>query len=204
MKNNEEERSERQVVDKMATRQDESGDAPRVACELGESEYMKNKIFGYFGRDFLRGKLPKLRKIPIKRRSLCDPPSPTSPNGVPPQSTRSIPFTQAENITKNSLVSLSDLISEVDFSPRHSPNLPWVPRVPPHQRIRVLLREHRNPCSEIEGFLRPNEFFLSENANILKMLTRFLRSWLRKRSSGRAKVRRRSFYPQGSLEMRNV
>ncbi|KAK9120895.1 hypothetical protein Syun_018512 [Stephania yunnanensis] len=114
-------------------------------------------------------KLPKLRKIPIKRRSQAILQAQQALIEYL-HSTRSIPFTHAENITKNSLVSLSDLISKVDFSPQtFSRTFPRFLRYHPINEFEFFFESIGIPCSEIEGFLRPNEFFLSENANILNL-----------------------------------
>ncbi|KAK9144583.1 hypothetical protein Sjap_004486 [Stephania japonica] len=114
-------------------------------------------------------KLPKLRKIPIRRRSQAILQAQQALTEYL-HSTRSLPFTHAENISKNSLVSLSDLISKVDFSPQtFSRSFPRFLRYHPINEFEFFFESIGIPCSEIEDFLRPNEFFLSENANILNV-----------------------------------
>ncbi|KAK9113553.1 hypothetical protein Syun_020350 [Stephania yunnanensis] len=103
-------------------------------------------------------KLPKLRKIPIKRRSQAILQAQQALMEYL-HNTRSIPFTHAENITKNSLVSLSDLISEVDFSPQtFSVTFPGFLGYHPINEFEFFFESIGIPCSEIEGFFRPNEY----------------------------------------------
>ncbi|KAK9120888.1 hypothetical protein Syun_018505 [Stephania yunnanensis] len=97
-------------------------------------------------------KLPKLQKIPIKRRSQAILLAQQALIEYL-HSTRSIPFTHAENITKNSLVSLSDLISKVDFSPQtFSRSFPRFLRYHPIDEFDFFFESIGIPYWEIKGF----------------------------------------------------
>ncbi|KAK9144578.1 hypothetical protein Sjap_004481 [Stephania japonica] len=114
-------------------------------------------------------KLPKLRKIPNHQR----------PKAILQAqkalteyfyNTRSLPFSCAENISNNALVSLCDLIAKVDFSPQtFSSGFSRFLRYHPIDEFDFFFESIGIPYSEIKGFVRPNEFFLSQNANILNV-----------------------------------
>ncbi|XP_010275376.1 PREDICTED: transcription termination factor MTEF18, mitochondrial [Nelumbo nucifera] len=85
-------------------------------------------------------------------------------------STRSLSFDHAENISKNSLFSLSELISKVEFSPSNFfRNFQRFLRYHPINEIEFFFESIGVPPSEINGFLPSHEFFLSEEGNILKI-----------------------------------
>ncbi|OVA04678.1 Mitochodrial transcription termination factor-related [Macleaya cordata] len=114
-------------------------------------------------------RLPKLRKIPYKHRARTILQAQQALTDYL-HATRSLSFNHAEHISKNSLFSLSDLISRVEFSPSNfSRNFQKFLRYHPINEFEFFFESIGITHSEINGFLPTHEFFLSEEGAILNV-----------------------------------
>ncbi|KAM7508830.1 hypothetical protein LguiA_019283 [Lonicera macranthoides] len=110
--------------------------------------------------------LPNLRKIPSKYR----------PQAVKEaqrvltdylHATRTLPFTFAEHISKNSLFSLSDVMAKVEFSPQtFLRSFQRFLRYHPINEFEFLYESIGIKHSEVNGYLPANKFFLSEDSGV--------------------------------------
>ncbi|KAJ4952647.1 hypothetical protein NE237_029479 [Protea cynaroides] len=114
-------------------------------------------------------KFPKLRKIPYRYRARAVEQAQQALTEYL-HMTRYLSFTHAEHISKNSVVSLSDLISRVEFSNSNFfRNFQKFLSYHPINEIEFFFESIGIPPSEINGLLSRHEFFLSEKGNILKV-----------------------------------
>ncbi|XP_065859191.1 transcription termination factor MTEF18, mitochondrial [Euphorbia lathyris] len=83
--------------------------------------------------------------------------------------TRSLPFIYAEHISKNSLISLSNLIAEVDFSTTDfSRSLRKFLSYNPINEFEFFYESIGIDYNQVRGFLPKNKFFISEDMSILE------------------------------------
>ncbi|XP_042505434.1 transcription termination factor MTEF18, mitochondrial [Macadamia integrifolia] len=123
----------------------------------------------HFSSSITLSEFPKLRKIPYRHRARTVRQAQQALTEYL-HTTRSLCFTHAENISKNSVVSLSDLISRVEFSTSNFfRNFQKFLSYHPINEIEFFFESIGIPPSEINGFLSRHEFFLSEDGNILKI-----------------------------------
>ncbi|XP_043720758.1 transcription termination factor MTEF18, mitochondrial-like [Telopea speciosissima] len=126
-------------------------------------------ISRHFSSSITLSEFPKLRKIPFKYRARAIQQAQQALTEYL-HTTRSLSFTHAEHISKNSVVSLSDLISRVEFSTSNFfRNFQKFLSYHPINEIEFFFESIGIPPSEINGFLSRHEFFLSEDGNILKV-----------------------------------
>ncbi|XP_043715124.1 transcription termination factor MTEF18, mitochondrial-like [Telopea speciosissima] len=126
-------------------------------------------ISRHFSSSLALSKFPKLRKVPYRYRARAVEQAQQALTEYL-HSTRSFSFTLAEHISKNSVVSLSDLISKVEFSTSNFfRNFQKFLRYHPIDEIEFFFESIGIPPTEINGFLSRNELFLSEDGNILKV-----------------------------------
>ncbi|KAI3802568.1 hypothetical protein L1987_30705 [Smallanthus sonchifolius] len=79
---------------------------------------------------------------------------------------KTVPYTFAENISKNSIVSLSTVISKVKFSaPGFSKSLQKFLRYHPVNEFELFFESIGIDVSELDSFLPARKFFLSEDRN---------------------------------------
>ncbi|KAM6555135.1 hypothetical protein CsatB_015897 [Cannabis sativa] len=84
--------------------------------------------------------------------------------------TRSLPFTYAEHIGRNSIVSLANLIRKIDFSaPTFSRSFRKLLRYQPINEFEFFFESIGIDHSEVNGFLPLNKFFFSEDGSVLNV-----------------------------------
>ncbi|PON60886.1 Mitochodrial transcription termination factor [Parasponia andersonii] len=82
--------------------------------------------------------------------------------------TRSLPFTFAEHIGKNSIVSLANLIRKIDFSaPTFSRSFRRLLRYQPINEFEFFFESIGIDHNEVPGLLPSNKFFFSEDGSVL-------------------------------------
>ncbi|XP_061370827.1 transcription termination factor MTEF18, mitochondrial-like isoform X2 [Gastrolobium bilobum] len=82
--------------------------------------------------------------------------------------TRSIPYPYADQIAKNSLLSLTNLISKVPFSPSNfSQNLDKFLRYNPINEFEFFFESIGIHYTQLHALLPPNKFFFSEDGSLL-------------------------------------
>ncbi|KAK3015835.1 hypothetical protein RJ639_005801 [Escallonia herrerae] len=112
--------------------------------------------------------LPKLPKIPSKYKPKAILAAQKALTEYL-HATRTLPFTYAEQISKNSPFSLSNAITEVDFSPStFSRSFQRFLRYHPINEFEFLYESIGIDYEEICGYLQPNKFFLSEDSRVFK------------------------------------
>ncbi|GAB4844299.1 hypothetical protein Ancab_037662 [Ancistrocladus abbreviatus] len=121
--------------------------------------------FSIFSRQFTsiaKTPLPKLSKIPTKYRSFA---IQQAQNALTDylHTTRALPFTYADYISKNSLHSLSQLISKIKFSaPTFSRSFQKFLRYNPINEFEFFYESIGIDYHDIDEHLKPNVFFFSE------------------------------------------
>ncbi|KAL7203866.1 hypothetical protein ACSBR2_017008 [Camellia fascicularis] len=112
-------------------------------------------------------KLPKLSKIPSRYRPKAIHLAQKALTDYL-HTTRSLPFIYAEHISKNALFSLSDVASKVHFSPStFFKSFQRFLRYHPINEFEFFYESIGINYHEINGFLPPNKFFLSEDSRVL-------------------------------------
>ncbi|XP_015889465.3 transcription termination factor MTEF18, mitochondrial [Ziziphus jujuba] len=82
--------------------------------------------------------------------------------------TRSLPFTYAEHIGKNSIFSLSNLIRKIDYSVSTFPrNFRRLLRYHPINEFEFFFESIGIDYNDVSGFLPSNKFFFSEDGTVL-------------------------------------
>ncbi|KAF8380547.1 hypothetical protein HHK36_028035 [Tetracentron sinense] len=128
-------------------------------------QFLCNFIFRHYSS---LPKLPKLRKINCKHRARAVLQAQQALTEYL-HNTRYLSFTHAEHISKNSLFSLSDLISRVEYSPSNfSRNFQRFLSYHPINEFEFFFESIGIAPSEINGFLPTHEFFLSEDVCVFK------------------------------------
>ncbi|KAA8520459.1 hypothetical protein F0562_014715 [Nyssa sinensis] len=117
-------------------------------------------------------KLPKLRslsKIPSKYRAQAIQDAQKALTDYL-HTTRSLPFTYAEHISKNSVFSLSNVVAKVEFSSSTFLNsFQRFLRYHPINEFEFFYESIGITYNEINGFLPANKFFLSEDSRVLSV-----------------------------------
>ncbi|GMH21650.1 hypothetical protein Nepgr_023492 [Nepenthes gracilis] len=114
-----------------------------------------------------KSKLPTLPKIPSKYRSLAIRQAQKALADYL-HTTRALPFAYADYISKNSHYSLSGIISKVHFSaPTFSRSVQKFLMYNPINEFEFFYESIGIGYREIDGFLKPNLFFFSEDSSPL-------------------------------------
>ncbi|KAG5517590.1 hypothetical protein RHGRI_038103 [Rhododendron griersonianum] len=122
-----------------------------------------------WGKKRLHTRLPNLNKIPIKYRPKAIEMAQKALTDYL-HSTRSLPFTYAEHISKNSVLSLSDVASKVRYSPStFFKSLQRFLRYHPINEFEFFYESIGINYLEINGFLPHNKFFLCEDLRVLNV-----------------------------------
>ncbi|KAH7554612.1 hypothetical protein JRO89_XS12G0247000 [Xanthoceras sorbifolium] len=118
---------------------------------------------------------PNFRKIPSKYRPLAIKEAQQVVTDYL-HHTRSIPFTYAEQISKNSLCTLSNLIANVDGAysvPTFAGSVQRFLRYHPINEFEFFYESIGIDYSEVRGFLPANKFFFSEDGSVLNAACAF-------------------------------
>ncbi|XP_075643771.1 transcription termination factor MTEF18, mitochondrial [Castanea sativa] len=112
-------------------------------------------------------KLPNLSKIPGKYRPQAIHEAQKALTDYL-HATRTLPFTYAEHIAKNSLFSVSNLIVKLEFSPTDfSKSFQRFLRYHPINEFEFFFESIGLDYSEVNDFLPANKFFFSEDGTVL-------------------------------------
>ncbi|XVF79786.1 hypothetical protein PTKIN_Ptkin15bG0017500 [Pterospermum kingtungense] len=125
-------------------------------------------LYSHLSRHFSAiPKLPNFPKIPSKYRPQAIKDAQQALTDYL-HGTRYIPFVYAEHIAKNSLFSLSSLISGIDFSaPSFNRNVRRFLRYHPINEFEFFFESIGIDYKEISGLLPSNKFFFSEDETVL-------------------------------------
>ncbi|KAL5545255.1 hypothetical protein UlMin_009039 [Ulmus minor] len=112
-------------------------------------------------------RFPNLPKIPSKYKSQAVQQAQKALTDYL-HTTRSLPFTYAEHIGRNSIFSLSNLIRKVDFSaPTFSRSFQRLLRYNPINEFEFFFESIGIDYNDVPGFLPANKFFFSEDGTVL-------------------------------------
>ncbi|KAK6285413.1 hypothetical protein POUND7_011592 [Theobroma cacao] len=125
-------------------------------------------LYSHLSRHFSTlPKLPSLTKIPSKYRPQAIQDAQQALTDYL-HGTRYVPFVYAEHIAKNSVFSLSGLISDIDFSPTSfTRNVLKFLRYHPINEFEFFFESIGIDYKEVSGFLPAKKFFFSEDERVL-------------------------------------